>query len=96
MKYLGNMKVTLLKERQKYKELFSPLSASEYEDLRQSIRKGGILNDLIVERNGDGYVLLSGHHRKAVAQELGINGRIGNGDCGKKTGKLSRRTRERT
>jgi hypothetical protein len=30
MKYLGNVKVTLLKERQEYKELFSPLSESEY------------------------------------------------------------------
>jgi ParB-like chromosome segregation protein Spo0J len=72
MKYLGSIKVSLLKERQEYKELFSPLSESEYEDLRQSIRKGGIVNDLIVERSAEGYVVLSGHHRKAVAGELGI------------------------
>jgi ParB-like chromosome segregation protein Spo0J len=72
MKYLGNIKISLLKERQEYKELFSPLSESEYEDLRQSVRKGGILNDLIVEKGGDGYVVLSGHHRKAVAEELGL------------------------
>ena len=71
MKYLGNVKVTLLKERQEYKELFSPLSESEYEDLRESIREAGILNDLILEKTEEGYIILSGHHRKAVAQELG-------------------------
>jgi ParB family chromosome partitioning protein len=64
--------VTLLKERQKYKELFSPLSESEYEDLRESIREAGILNDLILERSEEGYIILSGHHRKAIAQELGL------------------------
>ena len=72
MKYLGNIKVSLLKERQEYKELFSPLSESEYVDLRESIHNGGIVNDLIVERGADGYVILSGHHRKTVAEELGI------------------------
>lgn len=72
MRYLGNVKVTLLKERQEYKELFSPLSESEYEDLRDSIREAGILNDLILEKNEEGYIILSGHHRKAVAQELGL------------------------
>ena len=51
MKYLGHVKVTLLKERQEYKELFSPLSESEYEDLRESIREAGILNDLILEKS---------------------------------------------
>ena len=72
MKYLGNVKVTLLKERQEYKELFSPLTESEYEDLRESIREAGILNDLILEKTEEGYIILSGHHRKAVAQELGM------------------------
>jgi ParB family chromosome partitioning protein len=72
MKYLGNIKVTLLKERQEYKELFSPLSESEYKDLRESIREAGILNDLILEKSEEGYIVLSGHHRKAVAQELGL------------------------
>ncbi len=72
MKYLGNVKVTLLKEKQEYKELFSPLSESEYEDLRESIREAGILNDLILEKIEEGYIILSGHHRKAVAQELGL------------------------
>lgn len=33
MKYLGNVKVTLLKERQEYRDLFSPLTESEYTDL---------------------------------------------------------------
>ena len=35
MKYLGNIKVSLLKERREYRELFSPLSDSEYEDVRE-------------------------------------------------------------
>ena len=72
MKYLGNVKVTLLKERQEYKELFSPLSESEYKDLRESIKEAGILNDLILEKSEEGYTILSGHHRKAVARELGL------------------------
>ncbi len=72
MKYLGNVKVTLLKERQEYRDLFSPLTESEYTDLRGSIQKGGIVNDLIVEKSSDGYVVLSGHHRTAIAVELGI------------------------
>ena len=72
MKYLGNIKVTLLKERQEYRDLFSPLTESEYTDLRGSIQKGGIVNDLIVEKSSDGYVILSGHHRKTIAEELGI------------------------
>ena len=63
----------VLKEQENYRKLFKPLSDSEYEDLRRSIRTGGIVNDLIVEKRGDGYVLLSGHHRKAVAEELGID-----------------------
>ncbi len=72
MKYLGNIKVSMLKERQEYKEMFPPLSESEYVDLRQSIREAGVLDNLILERDGEGYVILSGHHRKAVAQELGL------------------------
>lgn len=72
MKYLGNVKVTLLREKQEYKELFSPLSESEYEDLRESIREAGILNDLILEKTEEGYIILSGHHRKAAALELGL------------------------
>jgi ParB-like chromosome segregation protein Spo0J len=72
MKYLGNVKVTLLKERQEYKELFPPLTESEYQDLRESVREAGILNDLILEKSEEGYIILSGHHRKAVAQELGL------------------------
>ena len=72
MKYLGSVKVTLLKERQEYKEMFPPLSEPEYADLRESIREAGVLDNLILDRNGDGYVILSGHHRKAIARELGL------------------------
>ncbi len=72
MKYLGNVKVSLLREKQEYKELFSPLSQAEYEDLRESVREAGILNDLILEKSEEGYIILSGHHRKAVALEIGL------------------------
>ena len=71
MKHLGPIKITLLKEGD-YGELFPPLAASEYADLRESIKKTGILKNLIVEEAVDGYALVSGHALKAIAQELGI------------------------
>ena len=73
MKYLGNVKVTLLKERQKYKELFSPLSETPVMRTCAREHQGGgqILNYLILERSEEGY-LTPGHHRKAIAQELGL------------------------
>ena len=72
MKYLGLIKITLLTEKQEYKVLFGPLSPSEYADLRESIQKAGIVNSLIVEKVPNGYIILSGHHRKAIAEALGI------------------------
>jgi ParB-like chromosome segregation protein Spo0J len=72
MKYIGFIKTSLLKERREYKEMFPPLSESEYADLRQSIREAGILDSLILEKSEEGYIILSGHHRKAIAEELGI------------------------
>jgi len=73
MKYLGSVKVSLLQERQKFQEFFRPLTASEYADLRENIRDAGILNPVIVKKNGDhGLIILSGHHRKKIAEELGL------------------------
>ncbi|MGD0235950.1 MAG: ParB/RepB/Spo0J family partition protein [Syntrophorhabdales bacterium] len=71
MKYLGHIRIALLKEGE-YKELFPPLSESEYADLRERIKKAGIVKNLIVEEAGDGYAIVSGHAMKAIAQELGI------------------------
>ena len=73
MKYLGYVKVNLLQERQKFQDFFRPLTQFEYADLRENIRDAGILNPLIVKKNGDnGFVILSGHHRKKIAEEIGL------------------------
>ncbi len=72
MKYIGYIKVSLLKERREYKDAFPPLSESEYADLRQSIKEAGILDSLILEKSEEGYTILSGYHRKTIAQELRI------------------------
>ena len=73
MRYLGNVKTSLISENEEYKKLFDPLTESELSDLRESIRASGVINNLIVERSGQEYVLLSGHHRKMVAAELGMD-----------------------
>ena len=52
---------------------FRPLSKKEYEELKESIRKHGILEPLIVTPPGNGsYMVLAGNHRYDIAQELGI------------------------
>jgi len=71
MKHLGPIKITLLKEGD-YGELFPPLAASEYADLRERIKKTGMVKNLVVEEAGDGYAIVSGHALKAIAEELGI------------------------
>jgi len=73
MKEIGYIDINLLHENTEYKNFFTPLTGSEYNDLKESIAEAGILNNIIVEENGNGYVILSGHHRKAIARELGIN-----------------------
>lgn len=73
MKYLGNVKLALIREKDEYRQLFDPLAESELADLRESIKTCGIINNLILVRNGNGYILLSGHHRKMLAAELGMD-----------------------
>jgi hypothetical protein len=73
MKYLGYIKLDLLQEKEEYKELFAPLSESELADLRESIREGGIVDPLLVDKDGENfYVILAGHHRRMIARELGM------------------------
>ena len=73
MKYLGYIKLDLLQEKEEYKELFAPLSESEFADLRESIREGGIVDPLLVDKDGENfYVILAGHHRRMIARELGM------------------------
>lgn len=55
-----------------YERLFPPLSEREYTRLAESIRRIGIVTPLCVARRGGRYVILDGHHRLSIAQELGI------------------------
>ena len=72
MKYLGNVKVTLLKERQKYKELFSPLLESQYEGPARKHQGGGHTERPDPgKRSEEGYIILLGHHRKGHSPGTG-------------------------
>jgi len=71
MKHLGPIKITLLKEGD-YGGLFPPLTAPEYTDLRESVKNTGVVKNLVVEKARDGYVIVSGHALKAIAEELGM------------------------
>jgi ParB-like chromosome segregation protein Spo0J len=53
-----------------YASLVPKLSSQEYEFLRQSIKQNGLYIPIIVNQNG---VILDGHHRYKICQELGIN-----------------------
>ena len=50
-----------------YKDLFPPLAGCDFDDLCRSIAEVGILCHLLVERTGDKYTILSGHHRYEAA-----------------------------
>lgn len=51
-------------------QLFPPLPDQEFEDLKSSISKIGLLNPLIVSQDN---VLLCGHNRYRAAKALGVN-----------------------
>ena len=53
----------------KYASLVPELTREEYESLKESIKQNGLWVPLIVNQDG---VLLDGHHRYKVCQELGI------------------------
>ena len=73
MKHLGEIPIALLRENAEYENAFEPLTEEEYADLLASIKTSGIINDIIVEKDGAGYVILSGYHRKRAAIELGLD-----------------------
>jgi hypothetical protein len=50
-------------------QLLPPLSQAEYDALRDDIAAAGIRQPIDVDENG---VILDGHHRKQIADELGI------------------------
>ena len=64
--YALNLK---LEVSQEYASLVPQLSAEEYESLKQSIKENGLYVPIIVNQDG---IVLDGHHRYKVCQELGI------------------------
>ena len=72
MKEIGSVPINLLHVDPMYQEFFPPLKVSEYHDLKEGITEAGIINNLIVEKDKTGYLILSGHHRKKIAIELGM------------------------
>src|SRR5919202_2457545 len=54
---------------QEYTHLVPPLSAEEYESLKQSIEQNGLWVPIVVNNEG---VILDGHHRFKACQDLAI------------------------
>lgn len=52
-----------------YESLVPPLTESEYQSLKESIKQNGIWIPIIVNKHG---VILDGHHRFRACQEIGI------------------------
>jgi ParB-like chromosome segregation protein Spo0J len=50
-------------------QLLPPLTADEYEALRESIETFGVLHPVVVDEHG---AIIDGHHRARVCAELGI------------------------
>jgi ParB-like chromosome segregation protein Spo0J len=57
-----------IKTSQEYADLVPPLSAEEYESLKESIKQNGLWVPIVVNSQG---IILDGHHRFKVCQELG-------------------------
>jgi hypothetical protein len=55
--------------KKEYLKLIPPLSVSEYESLKQSIKEQGLYVPVIVNKQG---IVLDGHHRFRACKELGI------------------------
>jgi len=51
-------------------QLLDPLTEQQYADLREDIRESGILQPIAVDEFG---VVIDGHHRQRIAEELGID-----------------------
>lgn len=61
--------MTQLIVNREYKDIFPPLDERDFDDLCRSVAEVGILCHLIVERTGDKYTILSGHHRYEAASK---------------------------
>ena len=58
-----------LKINKTWAKMLKPLSPTEHELLKESIKASGILTPIIVDEKGQ---VIDGHHRAKIAQELGI------------------------
>ncbi|WP_338239993.1 ParB N-terminal domain-containing protein [Persicobacter diffluens] len=58
--------------RPQLKLFIIPLSEEERAQLRASIQEEGVRDSLVLWKNGGEYVLIDGHNRFAVIQELGL------------------------
>jgi len=56
-----------------YEAILPKLSSEEYEALKESIRKEGMHYPIIVNREG---IILDGHHRFRICQELGLEPKV--------------------
>ena len=62
-----------LKNHPLSKELFKDLSTEDYDNLKADIEERGIQDALHVAKRDESYVIISGHQRKRVGIDLGIN-----------------------
>lgn len=53
---------------------YPPIDANAMEDLQESIQANGVLEPLLVVRDGDGYRLISGHNRLQAVRHLHLYG----------------------
>lgn len=53
---------------------YPPIDANAMEDLQESIQANGVLEPLLVVRDGDGYRLISGHNRLRAVRHLHLYG----------------------
>lgn len=53
---------------------YPPIDAAAMEDLKESIQANGVLEPLLVLRDGDGYRLISGHNRLQAVRHLHLYG----------------------
>lgn len=53
--------------------IFSAISQSKFEELKESVSRSGVLSPIIVRKKQDRYEIISGHNRTRCCKELNIN-----------------------
>lgn len=67
---MGDMVETKVFTKEEYVTLIPPVSTSDYEGIKQSIKEhNGLLMPIVINQN---HVVLDGHHRLRACKELGI------------------------